>query len=45
MFIIVVNIKEERVLIIESYSSISSIVTIRTLRTTLIVIKNTNLEL
>ena len=45
MFIIVVDIREERVLIIESYSSISSIITIRTLRTTLITIKNTNLEL
>ena len=45
MFIIIVDIREERVLIIESYSSISSIVTIRTLRTTLIIIKNINLEL
>ena len=45
MFIIIVDIREERVLIIKSYSSISSIVTIKTLRIILIIIKNTNLEL
>ena len=45
MFIIIVDIREERVLIIESYSSIFSIVTIRTLRTMLRPIRNTNLEL
>ena len=42
---IVVDIGEERVPIIESYSSIFSTATIRTLRTMLRPIKNTNLEL
>ena len=44
-FIIVVDIEEERVLITESYSATFRTGTIRTLRTTLRLIKNTNLGL
>ena len=45
MFIIIVSIKDKRVLIIESYSNTSNIVTIRILKTILRLIRNTNLEL
>ena len=42
-FIIVVDIREERALITESYSATFSTGTIRTLRTTLRLTKNANL--